>query len=45
MTLESDKQLTTHNSGTPYALGRVAVERWLDEYGDVLYRYAKSRVG
>lgn len=45
MSLESDKQLATNHNGTPHAPGRVAGDRWLDEYGDVLYRYAKSRVG
>lgn len=45
MSPESDKQFTPNDIGTPHAPGRVAVDRWLDEYGDVLYRYAKSRVG
>lgn len=45
MSLESEKQLTTNDNGSPRAPDRVAVDRWLDEYGNVLYRYAQSSVG
>jgi len=45
MTVESDKQLATNRNEASHSHRRVAVDRWLDEYGDVLYRYAKSRVG
>lgn len=45
MSRESQKQCASNQNGTPHASVRTDASLWLDEHGDVLYRYAKARVG